>query len=302
MPRPVAIVSGGTRGIGAGISEALASQGFDLVLGYGTNSAAAEQHAERLRSLGSRVELRGGDVAEDPTLEALAAAPAAAFPGQPLRAVVHNAGQYLGVTSENCAGLGPSGPARLGALGALPDVGMAQLDYYHRIYVRAFVKLVELTVQQLVRGSAVVGVSGMGCNCNIAPAEAYDLPAIGKSSMEVAVRYYAKNLAERDITVNAIIPGITETDAWKALSKGKGKGEDMRMARNLAGAICPMRRTATVRELGDVVAFLCGPGGRYITGIALPVDGGLHLGRPSGAPPAAVAPAAVAPAAAGASA
>eukprot|EP00413_Alexandrium_margalefii_P010804 CAMPEP_0204528740 /NCGR_PEP_ID=MMETSP0661-20131031/9691_1 /ASSEMBLY_ACC=CAM_ASM_000606 /TAXON_ID=109239 /ORGANISM="Alexandrium margalefi, Strain AMGDE01CS-322" /LENGTH=294 /DNA_ID=CAMNT_0051534733 /DNA_START=55 /DNA_END=939 /DNA_ORIENTATION=- len=294
MARPVAIVTGGTRGIGAGISEALASQGFDLVLGYGTNAVVAEQQAERLRSLGARVELRAGDVAEDSTLEALAAAPAN-LPG-PLRAVVHNAGQYLGVTSDNCLGL-PSGGGRLGSL---PADGMRQMDYYYRIYVGAFVRLVELTVQKLEPGSTVLAVSGMGCNCNIAPAEAYDLPAMGKAPMEVAVRYYAKNLAAQGITVNAIIPGVIETDAWRALSKGKGKGEDLAMARSVAGVACPMRRTATARELGDVAAFLCGPGGRYITGVALPVDGGLHLGRPSAAPPS--APAAAPPGAAGASA
>mmetsp|Transcript_104123 Transcript_104123/g.335721 ORF Transcript_104123/g.335721 Transcript_104123/m.335721 type:complete len:294 (+) Transcript_104123:114-995(+) len=286
--RRVAIVTGGTRGIGQGISSALAAQGLDLLLGYGTNTEAAECHAKELRAGGANVALVAGDVAEEATLSRYFEVLAAEFPGQTLGALVHNAGQYVGVTAENSAGIEAGKPLGFGSLlGEDGQVNLSHMDYYHRIYARAFVQLVERAVPLFKEGGAVVGISSPGCNCTQTPAEAYDMPGSAKAVVEVAARYYAKNLAPKGITVNVVIPGITESDAWKNLGKGKGKGQGNEMCHSVAERACPMGRAQSARELGEVVAFLCGPHGRYITGVALPVDGGLHLGRkaPAGPPP-----------------
>jgi len=64
------------------------------------------------------------------------------------------------------------------------------------------------------------------------------------------------------------------------MSGGKGSGEDNTYCQTLAGAACPMGYAQSARNLGEVVAFLCGSHARYITGVALPSDGGLHLGSP----------------------
>lgn len=283
--RPVALVTGGTRGIGKGISEALADQGFDLLLGYGTNTAAAEEHAEKLRAGGAKVAIAGGDVAEEDTLAGYFKVLAAEFPEQKLRTLVHNAGQYVGLTAENSAGVGPGAPKLLGSLMQEDgEIDLSHMDYYHRIYARAWVQLVERAVPLMTDGGAVVGISSGGCNSTLQPAGQYDMPGSAKTVMETTARYYAKNLASRGITVNIVIPGVTSSDAWKALGKGKGKGEGDVMSESVAKMACPMGRPASTRELGEVVAFLCGPLARYITGVALPVDGGLHLGRPM-APP-----------------
>jgi len=284
--RPVALVTGGTRGIGRGISEALADQGFDLLLAYGTNIEAAEKAALELRGTGARVVLVGGDVAEDATIAKYFETFEREFAGQQLRVMVHNAGQYLGVTAQNNADVAQGKPLLLGSL-LKPDgsVDFSHFDYYHRIYARAFVQLVERAVPLLaVGGGTVIGISSPGCNATQQPAGAYDMSGSAKTVVETTARYYAKNLAPRGITVNVIIPGITMSDAWVALAKGKGKGDDHTMCQELAERIVPVGRAQSVRELGDVVAFLCSPSGSYITGVSLPVDGGLHLGHKISSP------------------
>uniref|UniRef100_A0A7S1AMT0 SDR family oxidoreductase n=1 Tax=Noctiluca scintillans TaxID=2966 RepID=A0A7S1AMT0_NOCSC len=279
--RPVAIVTGGTRGIGRGTSEALADEGFDLLLGYGTNAEAAETAASELRERGARVVVVGGDVSEEATVVRYFEVFQKEFPSQQLRAVVHNAGQYMGLTAANNVGVSDGAPRLLGSL-LLPDgsVDFSRFDYYHQIYARAWVQLVERAVPFLtVGGGSVIGISSPGCNATQVPAGGYDMPGSAKTVMETTARFYAKNLAHQGITVNVVIPGVTLSDAWIHVAKGRGMAEDHTMAKEVAERAVPLGRAQSCRELGDVVAFLCSSRGKYITGVALPVDGGLHLGK-----------------------
>lgn len=162
-------------------------------------------------------------------------------------------------------------------------VDLAHMRYYHRIYAEAWMQLLERAIPLLPDGEgAIVGISSPGCNATWQPAGGYDMPGSAKCVMENTARYYAKNLAPRRITCNVVIPGVTESDAWKALAKssGKGGGDDHTFCFSMGEMLCPMGYAQTARNCGEVVAFLCGQHARYITGVALPVDGGNHLGRP----------------------
>ncbi|EOD36480.1 hypothetical protein EMIHUDRAFT_226233 [Emiliania huxleyi CCMP1516] len=104
-----AIVTGGTRGVGRGICEALAASGFDLLMTYNTDATLAEKAAAELRSeYGCSAEHIGGDISLESTRDAIFAHYDKTFAGShALGAVVHNAGQYVGVTASKCEYRGP---------------------------------------------------------------------------------------------------------------------------------------------------------------------------------------------------
>jgi NAD(P)-dependent dehydrogenase (short-subunit alcohol dehydrogenase family) len=100
------------------------------------------------------------------------------------------------------------------------------------------------------------------------------MPGQAKASMEFLVRLYARKLAKQRITVNCVIPGYTKTEAWDNISE-KSKVPREVFETNVKNS--PMARWAEPSEIGETVAFLCSSRGEFITGVALPVDGGLHL-------------------------
>ena len=104
---------------------------------------------------------------------------------------------------------------------------------------------------------------------------AYDLRGPAKCTLESLVRFYAKRLAAKNVTVNCVIPGVVLTKAWKNITPANMETKDLveKVTKSL-----PMKRPADAREIGAAIAFLCSDKARYITGVALSVDGGAHLG------------------------
>ena len=89
------------------------------------------------------------------------------------------------------------------------------------------------------------------------------------------VRYYAKALAPRGITVNAVVPNFIMSDSWHHMTANFGGVEGEGVKAMIQGT--PMKRFGEVREFGQVVSFLCSSKASFITGVSLPVDGGSHL-------------------------
>ncbi|XP_078614300.1 enoyl-[acyl-carrier-protein] reductase [NADPH] FabL-like [Branchiostoma floridae x Branchiostoma japonicum] len=257
-----ALVTGGTRGIGYGIAEELASTGYDLVLGYQKNQERAQDAKENLeKTYKTRVFLVGGGAEEEATVDAYFSCIDENYGGK-LTALVHNAGGYLGGTS----------PGKPDANGSWFQ-GWEAYEYYQGMYPKCFIRLVEKAVTRMEdeRGY-IVGVSSPGCNNSCSPLLNYIMPGISKSSMEYLVRHYAKQLAPRRITCNVVIPGYTKTEAWEPVLKEHG-ADLIESRMNSFG----MKRWGSPREVGGVVAFLCSEKAAFLTGVALPVDGGLHL-------------------------
>jgi NAD(P)-dependent dehydrogenase (short-subunit alcohol dehydrogenase family) len=100
------------------------------------------------------------------------------------------------------------------------------------------------------------------------------MPGQAKASMEFLVRLFARKLAKERITVNCVIPGFIKTEAWDQIFE---KTKIPREVIETKIQNSPMARWAEPSEIGETVAFLCSFRGEFITGVALPVDGGLHL-------------------------
>ena len=92
------------------------------------------------------------------------------------------------------------------------------------------------------------------------------------------MRLFAIRAAPKKVNVNVVIPGVTETEAWYRFGQQRGFAPEqmLEMMRSRA----PSGEVISPREIGAVVSFLCSASGKHITGISLPVDGGLHLGAP----------------------
>lgn len=277
MTQKVAIITGGTRGIGFGISQQLAAEGYNLILGFNSNETAANESKKTLeKDYGVTVYPIKGDVAQAETINQFFNCLEKNFDGK-LTALVHNAGLYLGITttpiSEEAEGAADKQRQLLGD-GNLTS--LAQYEYYQNVYPKCFIRCVEKAVNYMEDGKGyIVATSSPGCNMTQTPRLSYILPGTGKTVVEFLTRYYAKMLASRRITVNVIIPGYTKTDAWNATMKKSGgiEGEVMqKMVENT-----PMQRWCSPQEIGQLVAFLCSPKAAFITGVALPIDGGLHL-------------------------
>jgi NAD(P)-dependent dehydrogenase (short-subunit alcohol dehydrogenase family) len=278
--KPVAIVTGGTRGIGSGIASALADAGYDLLLTYNTNETAATDFASSL--VGCNVECVGGDISLSCTRDKIFECLDSKFANQPLKAMIHNAGQYVGVTADNSDNLKAEKPLLFGDASLVRDDGTVNFDtlrYYQRMYGEAFIDLCERSIVRMREGGSLVGVSSPGGTAfYYKTGPAYSMPGSGKCLMEFSMRIYALQAAARNINVNLVVPGITRTDSWTKLAEQIGQTLDDVMARTATRV--PMKKVLLPRDIGDVVAFLCSTAGRYVTGTVLPIDGGLHLNPP----------------------
>merc|ERR1740139_1578340 len=143
------------------------------------------------------------------------------------------------------------------------------MHYYQRMYGDAYVDLCERGLDRIVGtdaddpGGSLIGISSPGCTTQYNPI------------MEYTMRLFALRCAGKNINCNVVVPGVTNTDAWGKLAASRGMDKD-EMVAGISGRISPMG-SMSPKQLGDAVAFLCSPQGRIITGVSLPVDGGVHL-------------------------
>jgi len=260
--RRAAIVTGGSRGIGRGISRALAEAGFDLLITYNSDVEAAEEAASALRTAhGCTVECVGGDISLTATRDEVFARYDATFKAtHELGAVVHNAGQYVGITSTNADGLQGGKPVGFGDGSLLDEEGatnLATMHYYQRMYGDAYVDLCERGLARMsaeAGGGSLVGISSPGCTTQYNANLGYDMPGSGKCVMEYAMRLFALRCAGKNVNCNVVVPGVTTTDAWGKLAATRGMEKD-EMVAGIAGRLSPMG-SMSPKQLGDAVALL----------------------------------------------
>jgi 3-oxoacyl-[acyl-carrier protein] reductase len=241
-PRPrVAIVTGAATGIGAATALALARAGLSVVVNHLDSPAKAAAVVKSLRETGAQGIAVQADVGSREQHEAL------------VRATVEAFGRWDVLVAN--AAWAPTRP--------LVDFREPDLDAVWAVNVKALVWGMQLAREQMADGGRIVGISSSTTALMLAGYSVYDA---SKAAAEQLVRIYAHEIADRSITVNAVAPGATATEAYAA-----GRGEDL--VRRFA-AMSAFGRLGTVDEIADVVVFLASPAARWITGQVIRVNGG----------------------------
>ncbi len=243
--KEVALVTGASRGIGQAIAAALAGRGLTVV-GTATTAAGAESLSAWFKERG----LRGRGAVYD-----------AADPGAAAALVANlEAHEGLPTVLVNNAGI-----ARDGLLLRLKN---EEWDETINVNLSAVFRLTKLCLKRMLKDrrgriiniSSVVGATGNAGQAHY---------AASKAGLIGFTRSLAKELASRNVTVNAVAPGFIETDMTRALPE---------QVRGAYQAQIPLGRFGTVEDVAAAVAFLSGDQASYLTGQTLHVNGGLYMG------------------------
>lgn len=243
--KQTAIVTGGSRGIGRAVAVRLAKDGMNLVINYRGNSAAAEETERLCRELGAEVLLVQGDVSRAEDCEKLAAQAKEAF-GR-VDVLVNNAG----ITRDGLLARMTEEDFR-----AVLDVNLVGPWNMMKAVNRIMMKQ---RYGRIVNLSSVTGLMGNMGQTNYAAA---------KAGILGMMKSYAREVASRGITVNAVAPGFIDTDMTEAMPEG---------AKDKIITGIPMGRTGKPEDVAEVVAFLASEQAGYITGEVLRVDGGMAM-------------------------
>lgn len=243
--KQTAIVTGGSRGIGRAVAVRLAKDGMNLVINYRGNSAAAEATERLCRELGAEVLLVQGDVSRAEDCEKLAAQAKEAF-GR-VDVLVNNAG----ITRDGLLARMTEEDFR-----AVLDVNLVGPWNMMKAVNRIMMKQ---RYGRIVNLSSVTGLMGNMGQTNYAAA---------KAGILGMTKSYAREVASRGITVNAVAPGFIDTDMTEAMPEG---------AKDKIITGIPMGRTGKPEDVAEAVAFLASEQAGYITGEVLRVDGGMAM-------------------------
>jgi 3-oxoacyl-[acyl-carrier protein] reductase len=239
-PDGSALVTGASRGIGAAIATALAHEGWPVGVNYRSDEEAANAVVDEITKEGGRAKALQGDVSDADTADALFSALEEEF--GPVLVLVNNAG--------------------VRADGLAPMIDDADWDKVVDTNLSAAFRLTRRALRPMIRsryGRVVNIASIVGAVRGNAGQANY---AASKAGLVAMTRTVAAEVARRGVTVNAVAPGLIETDMTEGI------------AENLLEHV-PAHRAGTPEEVAECVRFLASDGAGYVTGVCLTVDGGL---------------------------
>jgi 3-oxoacyl-[acyl-carrier protein] reductase len=236
----LALVTGGSRGIGAAAALALADRGADVAITYNSSPDDAAAVVKQIEATGRRGFAIEADAADAGAVRAAVARAAEVLGG--LDIFVNNAG--------------------VGAMGLITDVALADLDRVIAINVRGLYVAAQAAAAQLSDGGRMIHIGSCIADRNTGPG--MTLYAMSKSAVVGLNKGLARELGGRGITSNVIQPGPTDT------SMNPADGPFAEAQRSFLA----LDRFGTVDDVAAAVLYLAGPGGSYVTGTELSVDGG----------------------------
>ncbi|MDY7090425.1 MAG: SDR family oxidoreductase [Actinomycetota bacterium] len=238
----VAVVTGASRGIGRAIATTLAADGQAVVVGYAGNEAAAKEVVEEITTAGGKAIAAQADVAAEDEVSAMFDLAVEAFGG--VDVVVNSAGKL--------------------ALSPIAELDLDVLDELYRTNIRGSFVIARESARRIRAGGAIVMLSTSVVGLQFPNYGAY---VASKGAVEAMTLILARELRGRDVTVNAVAPGPTATELF---FEGKDEATIERLAKQP-----PLERLGAPADIADVVAFLAGPGGRWVNGQVLRANGGI---------------------------
>jgi 3-oxoacyl-[acyl-carrier protein] reductase len=236
----IAIVTGGSGGIGRVTAERLAADGMTVVISYSGNPQRAEEAVAAITKAGGAAVAIAADISDEKQTAALFERTQQLYGG--VDVVVHAAGIML--------------------LAPLAELELAQLDQMHRTNIRGTFVVDQQAARRVRRGGAIINFSSSVVKLALPTYTAY---AASKGAVDAITMILAKELRGRDITVNAVAPGPTATPLFL---DGKDKATVDHLAK-----MAPLERLGTPADISEAVSFLAGPA-RWVNGQILYVNGG----------------------------
>lgn len=240
-----ALVTGGSRGIGAAIAKHLAAAGATVAVNYNANRERAEAVVAEIKGAGGNAFAIGGSVDDPAAVEKLFAELDTHFDGS-LDILVNNAG--------------------VAEMAPITEATLELFDKTMGVNVRGVFDVTRHAAKRLNdNGRIIIIGSGIGDRAMLGGTSVY---AMSKSAVQGLARGWAHDLGQRGITSNVVQPGLTDTDM-------NPNHEDNPMAAALTPSTT-LKRYASADEIAAVVAFIASPAASYITGQTITADGGIN--------------------------
>ena len=252
LQNKTALVTGASRGIGRATASALAQAGAHVLVHYGRSAQEAQSLVESIHSRGGRADAISADLGTPEGATALA---------KETRSIV---GDRLDVLVLNA---GISKAARIA------DYTVEDFDNLFATNVRSPFFLVQQLLPILGEGSNIIVISSIGAHAVVGK-PGLDNPSLlayssTKGALETLVKNWAAILGPQGIRVNAVAPGVIDTDMSNFARSEAGREVTLGMQ--------ALKRIGKPEDVADVVAFLASDKARWITGASIPVDGGSKL-------------------------
>ena len=248
----IALVTGGSRGLGRNMALSLAKKGIDVILTYHRQQADADAVVAEIAALGQKavaLQLDAANVAAFPV-----------FYGQVAVALTDTFGTDQFDFLVNNAGTGLHA--------AFADTTEVQFDEVMNIHLKGPFFLTQQALPLLADGGRIINISSGLARFALPGSSAY---AAMKGAIEVLTRYQAKELGARGIAVNTVAPGAIETDF------GGGAVRDNAPLNAFVASQTALGRTGQPDDIGGVVAFLCSEEARWVNAQRLEASGGMFI-------------------------
>lgn len=238
-----AVITGGSRGIGRAIVERLTRDGAQVVFGYARNDDAATEVEQAVAAAGGHAYGVRSDLGQPDGVATLFAGAARHLDG--LDILVNNAAAPFAPTP-------------------LTELAEEHFDEVMAVNVKAVLHTLQHAAKHMRDDGRVVNLSTINTVLSSAGISAY---AASKGAVEQLTLVAARELGGRGITVNTVSPGATDTELLRATNSAEGLEQVVRLT--------PLGRLGQTADVADVVAFLAGPDGRWLTGQNLRAGGGI---------------------------